>query len=176
MMFDYPGSANSIDIDQALATYTVVLAKPVESRTYELTSNDLITWYKFRIIESLSTPKSPACPSCEPTSAPTELLPLKPDEFLLAKNGGQLVIDGVEIEQVERDFPQYEEGKKYLLLLSMYPSGVATTAGGPLGVFLVNDDSTLSPINNRRHRIKEGLKEKFSDSTDRLRENLKRSH
>src|SRR6266404_1975735 len=39
MMFDYPGSANSMDIDQALATYTVVVAQPVERRTYELTSN-----------------------------------------------------------------------------------------------------------------------------------------
>jgi hypothetical protein len=168
-VFDYAGSSSSLDINSALATYTVVIAEPLEKRTYQFTENDLVTWYKFKILDNLSNRKSPACPLYDVTSPPQEFLPLAADEFALSKNGGQATIDGVEIEQVEKDFPQYELGQKYLLFLSFEPSGVATAAGGPLGVFSAKADGTVLPINMRDHPLKDGLKQKFSNSIERLK-------
>ncbi|HUS10672.1 MAG TPA: hypothetical protein VMZ30_09420 [Pyrinomonadaceae bacterium] len=169
MVYDYAGSANSLDVNSAFATYTVVIGVPLEKRTYQFTDNDLVTWYKFRIVDTLSDRKNPPCTVCDKSNPPQELLPLASDEFVLPKNGGQILLDGVEVEQVEKGFPQYELGQKYLFLLFLEASGVATTAGGPLGVFTINADGTFLPINTRDHPLKKGLKQQFSNSVERLR-------
>ena len=174
-VFDYAGAASSLDINSALATYTVVIAEPLEKRTFQFTDNDLVTWYKFKILDNLSDTKNPACPLCEKANPPQEFLPLASNEFVLSKNGGQTILDGVEIEQVEKEFPQYQLGQKYLFFLSLDPSGEATTAGGPLGVFTVNSDGTFLPINTRDHLLKNGLKQKFSNSIERLKKDLTHS-
>jgi hypothetical protein len=165
----YLGTASAITVDRALSTYTVVVAKPIEQRTYRETDNDLITWYKFRILEALSETKSPPCPGCQTSTPPAEMFPLQPDEFFMPKSGGNLTEDGIEIEQIEPGFPKFELGQKYLLLLSMDSSNIATTGGGPLGVFTIDENGSTTPLTETPHLIKEGMKQRFGNSLDRLK-------
>jgi hypothetical protein len=51
-------------------------------------------------------------------------------EFLLPKTGGTANIDGVEVQQFVEDYPEYELNQEYVLLITLYPSGVARTFGG----------------------------------------------
>ena len=139
---DYLGSADQ-DIQKALSTYTVVVAEPIESRTFQHTSNNLITWCKFRTLEAVSGVKTPPCLECNSLSAPTEMLPLFPGEFLVPRQGGTIERDGVEFSEVDESFPPFQAGQKYLMLLLLYPSGIALTAGGPVGVFQLGDNEKV---------------------------------
>ncbi len=173
LMYDYAGSTQALDINQALFTYTVLLARPIEKRSYEYTTNDIITWYKFATIEALSDTKEPPCSTCDTLAPPPEMFPLKPSEFLMVRNGGSLIVDGVEVEQEEPGYPPFQEGQDYLLLVSKYPSGVATTAGGPLGVFTLDDTGKATPINSRNHLLKDSFKNQFASSVNHLRAKLR---
>src|ERR1044072_9100864 len=45
------------DLDEALAYYTLVIAEPLEQRSYvEDDERAIRTWYKFRLLEELSSP------------------------------------------------------------------------------------------------------------------------
>jgi hypothetical protein len=173
LLYDYGGSSNALDIDQALFTYTALVAKPIDKRSYEYTSNDIVTWYKFATIEALSETRKPTCSTCDRMTPPPEMLPLKSGEFFVVRNGGSLIVDGVEVEQEEPGYPPFREGQKYLLLVSMYPSGVASTAGGPLGVFTLDDNGIAAPINSKSHRLKTTFNNEFGASVNNIRQKLK---
>jgi hypothetical protein len=170
---EFKGSSGSTTVDKALEFSGAVIAEPIREKVYANDSNDEIgTWYKFKIIEVLSKPTLPACPDCRFLDPPADLLPLNEDEFLISKYGGTLTIDGVQVSMSDGGWPPFQQGKKYLILLSIYSSGVAEVMGGPRGVFAVSDNGTLEPVSNIPHPIKEGMKGKFGNSVDKLREHL----
>ncbi len=170
---DYLGSV--VDTDQALSLYSLVVATPIEKRTYQITDN-IVTWYKFSIVESLTELKNPVCFGCQSAVPPSDMLPLNPNEFLLAKSGGKVVLEGVEIDEVDAGYPEFQVNERYLLLISLYPSGVAITAGGPTGVFKIGETGTLMPINDRPALLKEGVKSRFGNSLASVKAHLKLQH
>ena len=167
---EYLGSAS--DINEASSLYTVVVAEPVEKRTYEADDNTLATWYKFRILEHLTEVRSPTCAGCLSLTPPLDMPLDYSSEFLVPRNGGTATIDGVQIEQKESAFPAFQEGQKYLLFVSMYPNGIGLTAGGPLGVFAVEGNEHLKPLRDEANKIGEGMKEKFQNSLQTLKQKL----
>lgn len=169
----YLGSENS-SIEQAFVDYSVVVAEPVAKQTYEYDDNNLRTWYKFRIIDALNGLKNPACADCVTLAPPAELLPLDSNEFVLPHEGGNLSIDGIEIEQREPGFSQFQKNQKYLLFLSLYPNGVALTSGGPIGVFVVDQHDGLTSLHAARDTLKDGIEQKFGSSLNRVKAYLKR--
>lgn len=169
---DYLGSAD-YDIDKALSEYMVVVASPIESRTYEHSPNSLITWHKFTTVESLTNNRPPLCFECNSLLPPPDMLPLLAGEFLVPRAGGTIRKDGVELTEVEPTFPPFKKGQKYLMLISLYPSGVALTAGGPVGIFPVDDSGTLTPLTEEPHKLKEGIKRNFQGSLHQLRTKAK---
>ncbi len=172
-MVEYLGSANR-NIEQVLNDYTFVVAQPVTKRTLQIDDNNLITWYKFRIEETLSPVRSPACPSCVSLSPPADLPIDYNSEFLIPRGGGIVTIDDVEVEQTEAGSSEFKDNQKYLLVISLYANRVAYTAGGPLGVFEINPNEHLTAISKSSNIISDGVKSKFDNSLTSLRARLKR--
>ena len=77
------------------------------------------------------------------------------------------------MQQFVADYPEYEFNQKYVLLINLYPSGVARTIGGPVGVFKVLPNDKLAPISESDHRIRKDFKDVFGHSLDQVRKHLK---
>jgi|SRR5215216_195376 len=171
-LVEYLGGAGTISAEQAFASSTVVVAHVISTQSY-YSDDQITTWNKFATDEVLSEAKDLACPGCLPLATPSTLLPLQPGEFLIPKIGGTVNIDGVEVEQPVDSFPAYELNQQYLLLINLYPSGVARTLGGPVGVFRVLPNAKLAPISESEHKIRRDFKDVYSNSLDLVRKRLK---
>jgi hypothetical protein len=170
---DYDGSASSQTTNDVLLYYDVVRAQPVQAVSYPFDTNVIATWYKFRVLESLSTAGKVACPSCTDSDLPSELLPLASDEFLLWKAGGSLVVDGVTITMPDPGFPPFEMGREYLLFIAKRPSGVADVAGGSVGTFTVEKNGHISSVAGGKHPVTKRLLSDLGDSLDLMKLKLK---
>ena len=168
---DYLGS-DSPDLERSLSIYSVVVAQPVRKRTFASNDNSLSTWYKFSIVEALTPLRDPVCAGCVTLSPPLDMR-LDQNEFVMLWNGGTLTIDGVEIEQRESGFPEFQEHQKYLMFISLYPNQVAITAGGPLGVFEIGDKETLTAFSKESNPIRDGVERSFNNSLGSLKQRLK---
>lgn len=165
--FEYLGSSNT-SMEQVLRDYTLVLAQPVEERTIQVSDNDLVTWYKFTILEFLTPLKAPTCANCVTLTPPADMA-LNSNEFWVLRNGGRLMVDGVVVEQQEAGFPQFEYKQKYLLFVLWHPNKVAIPAGGPRGVFTSDDHETLTSLHTEADVIQTGIRSRFHGSLAELR-------
>jgi hypothetical protein len=91
------------DLNQALAHYKVISAIPIE-RCVTTETLGLVTWYKFKIIDELSSERLQEGTVCgdasnEADCLPAVLLPLEGDEILISHIGGDVIIDGIRIWQ-----------------------------------------------------------------------------
>lgn len=170
-IIDYLGSEVS-DLDEALGSYTVVVATAIEQRTYEHV-NDLITWTKFKTEEELSPLRPPLCPTCNSHTQPEDMLPLNPGEFLTATIGGSKVIEGVEINELNPAFPQFQMNQKYVLLISVYANQTAVTLGGPIGVFKAGPGDIFLPVSQKNHPLREEIQKKLGNSLPLLKTRVK---
>jgi len=135
---DYAGV--DMGLDEALRDYSVVIVEPIESKSYMVDSDNIETWYRFRIREMVSQRDPKSCDTCSPpTASPQDMAPARSGEFLLAISGGTVTVDGVQVTMTNGSIPRFENGKEYLLFLSLMPSGVAVLGSGPSAVFRVNE-------------------------------------
>jgi len=171
-LIEYLGGAGTISAEEAFSDSTVVVAHLV-SKVSTYRDEDITTWNKFAIDETLSEAKHLTCPGCLPRSPPETVLPLSPGEFVLPKTGGTVDIDGVEVQQFVEDYPEFELNQKYLLLIALYPSGVARSFGGPVGVFKVLPNDKLAPISESEHKIRKDFKDVYGNSLAQVRKHLK---
>jgi len=137
-------------LEQAQTYYSVLVAEPLERKS--IASQEKIhIWFKFRIIEELSSPVEQCqdCPSLD--SAPTDLLPLQKNEFLAIQNGGELEVNGVRVVSEDVKFPAFKIGKQYLLFVSLDgQKTIGSLQMGPWGTFGVNLDGSLEDLVPRR--------------------------
>lgn len=173
LIVEYAGSAAN-EIEETLTEYTVVRARLISQHTYQLDGDNLLTWYKFSVVENLTELRTPSCLSCLSLIPPLDIPIDNASEFLVPKNGGIVGIDGVEVRQFDPDFPDFQNHQEYLLLVLLYPNRVALTAGGPLGVFTIADGDRLTSFSNGSDKIKQGVQSKFGNSLARLKHFLKR--
>ena len=169
---EYLGGAGGISAEEAFSYSTVVVAHLV-SKQSTYSDADITTWNKFVIDETISQAKILMWPGWVPPSPPATVLPLSAGEFLLPKTGGTANIDGVEVQQFVADYPEYELDQKYVLLITLYPSGAARTFGGPIGVFKILPNDKLAPISESEHKVRKDFKDMFGNSLDQLRKHLK---
>lgn len=170
-MSDYAGADDPPD--EILANADVVIAQPIDSHTGIVGDSSIVTWYKFKVIETLS--EGIHCQRCPDRKPPDELLPVNEDEFILSRVSGTATIDGVEISVEHRKSPLYSKDKKYLLFLVKSPNGTPDLLVGPAAVFTVNPEGTLEPINDRPHRLKEVIKQRFNYSVEQLKQHVKKT-
>jgi len=157
---DYAGE--NIGLDEALQNYSVVVAQPIDSKSYLSDSELIVNWYRFQILESLSQRPPYSCNTCPAApDLPGDLPRPGQDEFYTVAVGGTVTIDGVQVTMNNPALPQFEKGRKYLLFVSLAPSGVAVIGGGPSGVFRVGDDEILKPANKDNRRLKTDIQARF---------------
>ena len=160
--------------DDALANFHLVIAEPVDSRSH-VTTYEIQTWYKFRLIEELSVPTTDCTGCAAAIEPPVDLLPLQANEFLTAKSGGETSVDGITITSSDPRFPNFETGKRYLLLVVFDANKtVGLLRSGPWGTFALEADEKLKPVNAElKHPFREKLSEQFGNSLPNLRRFLK---
>ncbi len=168
---DYPGE--DMGFDEAVQEYTLAVAEPLTNKSYVVDSNGVRTWYKFRIIELLSRRNSVLCYTCPPVpDAPREMFPISADEFLIATGGGTVAVDGVDITVDNSALPMFETGKRYLLFISLTPTGVALLGAGPAGVFRVGVDERLEPVSREDRPIQAQVHQRFAFRLSKLKERV----
>ena len=161
-------------LQTALSRDTVVLAELVGKKTYADTWG-LRTWYKFKIKETLVDHAPPRLKYLSFQSAPSDMLPIAEDEFLVQEANGRMEIDGVTVIQYSNGV-WYSENKTYLLFLWLDPSKRTAIRAGtdPLGVFLVDNDGNLTSYIDKDYPLKTDLGKRFNNSVNNLREALKK--
>jgi hypothetical protein len=164
-------AGDGLNLDEALSHFSLVVAQPIQEKTVIAHPHSIATWYKLKIIETLQSNAPPCSPCPDSVEPPGEFLPLNTDEVAVARSGGAMMVDGVEVT-MDSDFPPLSLSKKYLFLLSPRPTGAAGIPAGPAGVFIVNDDGTLAPIIKESRPINHDLQKRFGHSLHRLKESL----
>lgn len=161
-----------VEFDQALEIYDLVIGEFVSSKSFATDDDgNIITWYKFKVHETISQAKRRVSKIDPP---PAELLPLASDEILIWKTGGSVEMDGMEVEMQELPFPPFEFSKKYLLILALDPVKQAGALEvGPSGALLVQSDDTLQPAVKNRTHFKREIVNRYGVSVSKLREKLK---
>jgi hypothetical protein len=169
---EYVGEADTPEF--VLANYSFVIAQPIETKIDTQRDQAIVTWYKFKILETVSE-RAPL-PNLPSVSPPEDLLPLEADELLVVKYGGNVTVDGVEIVMDESRFPRFQMDKRYLLIVSKNPSGVVTLWAGPTGAYEFLTDDDLKPLTDVPHSMKAHVRGRFQDSVKSLRQHLKPSN
>lgn len=159
-------------LQKALSSDTVVLAELLGKKTYE-DRYGLHTWYRFKMKETLLERPYPRLPF---PSAPSDMLPIAQDEFLIQEANGQMEIDGVTVTQ-HSNGAMYFEGQTYLLFLWIEPSKRTAIRSGsdPHGVFLVDSEGNLSSYVDQPNPLRTQLAKRFNNSLNNLREFLKKA-
>jgi len=159
-------------LDNVLARYSLVVAQPVEQRGYIDEHDSISSWYKFKIIETLSNPATPH--SFASFNIPAELLPLREDEILVSRLGGTVPVDGLMVTIQEQNFPEFKKSRKYLLFLLLDPVQKVGAVGlGPAGALLIKDEDTFESINERTYPLQNEIQNRYGNSFKSLKEKLK---
>ena len=155
-------AGRNMEFATATKLYSVVIAEPIETKSYLANGDDIHTWYKFRLLETLSAKPNVPCVTCPlMPEVPSEAEPLGTDEFVVISSGGSLNIEGVDITLRNHDLFSFVNGQKYLLFISFTPSRVARIGGGPSGVFRINGDGDLEAVGDSKRPIAAELKRRF---------------
>ena len=160
------------DLNDALRYNQMILAVPIEKRSLPYGDRDVITWYKFKIVEKLSHKVLKPC-QCIPDDlvAPHEMLPLSADEILIPRGGGSVMVDGVEVTEDDPQFPQFALSTRYLLFLRTDDSGqIGLLEMGPTGVFVEQGDDRLEPLSRSPNPLTADITARFRSSIQMLRE------
>lgn len=171
-MVEYLGMA-STNLDEAISDYSLVVAKPIESQTIIDETDQIVTWYKFEIVEFLSRTDKPACPHCPIPSPPSEMFPVSENEFVTGKYGGMVEVDGTKIKSIDNQFPDFETGKEYLLFIARYDNGAATIGIGPNSIFTIENDGNLQKFNSSPNAVKEEIEREHGKSLLNVRARAK---
>lgn len=159
---------------EALARDTLILAEVVGKKTFA-NQYDLNTWYRFKIIDSLSEKPMPKYLTYSSLPDPPEdMQPVREDEFVMIEANGQMDIDGVRVTQ-ESNGAAYSNGGTYLIFVHLEPSKRVAVRSGtdPLGVFIVDKDGTFRAYVDRPYPLRDQMARRFGNSIEKLRQALK---
>jgi hypothetical protein len=172
-IIDYPGE--NMNLDEALQNYSVIIAEPIESKSYITDSSDEIsTVYKFRIVETLSQRNAVFCNACSVNDVSDKLQPALYNEFLFQLSGGTITVDGVEVTMTSSGIPKFEKGERYLMFISFTPGGMARPAAGISGLFRISSDESLEAMSKGKDRLPVEIAARFSKSLSMFKRAIKR--
>lgn len=173
-----PYYASVSGVDEALTSYTTVLIKPQAFHVQlNSESQDIETWYKMKVVDYLSQPNKPvpclACSLRQNETIPPEVFPTQDNEFVLVKNTGSLVSDGVTVNSSDATFPDFVLNETYFLFLSLdLNTRIGVIELGPAGVAKIGTDGQLTPVNKNEGKLTRMLAEKYGQ-IDQVKEQLK---
>lgn len=160
-------------LDDALTQFDVVLAQPVEEKSYLLDPRGITSFIKFRVIESLSrVSKRDAQPCCIPENVPNDLPPVHPGEIYVAQTGGRVVVDGVEVTQ--EPSVEFDKSQTYLLFLQQDElRGIGSLSLGRQGIFSLTSGDELVSLSDKMQPLRRDLENLHGKSLNALRGYLK---
>jgi hypothetical protein len=134
------GAAQSLDV--ALEDTSLVLAKVLTSEA-DRDDHDVFTWRKYRVLEKLSFQRG-VYERPLPEDLPADMLPIGPDEFVMAEMGGTIVIDGVTVTMhAGGSHPRPDNLPHLMFVLLVTPGPLALPNYGPIGAFWVDDSDKI---------------------------------
>jgi hypothetical protein len=89
--------------------------------------------------------------------------------------GGVLNVDGVELTMINDTLPQFENGKKYLLVVSIAPTRVALLGAGPAGILRVDENERLEPIDKGGWPMQAEIRQRLSGNLNKLKTHINNS-
>jgi hypothetical protein len=159
----YYAQVNSLD--DALANYTTLIARPISQHSQiSPSSKQIETSYKLEVIDFLSKPKATKkCTHCPFAKAiPSELQPVQGNEVVVVRNTGTVVLDGVKVTSSDKEFPDFKLNQKYLFFLLL---DLNTRVGfidlGQAGVSVVESDGQVSPVSANFGKLSKELRTRF---------------
>jgi len=161
-------------LKEALSGYTIVIAQPVEKKTF-MNTYGLRTWYRFKVTETLSS--KPVHDfhreSLASVEIPADLLPVHADEILIPESGGIVEVEGVKVAEYSNS-PQYSLSNKYLLFLELDSDRQVGFVPwtDEIGIFTVDDNGKLKASDNDSYDLKEKMASRFDNSVEHLKSYL----
>lgn len=154
--------------DETKVSYSVLVARADAKQSLITSPFEISTWFRFTVTETLSLVPSRLCTNnrCAPPSA---VAGAAATEMLVPRGGGAIVKDGVSVDLRPFEFPDFTIGKSYLLFVD-YDSAarIGAPALGPLGVFSINADGSLSAI-AANSDLKNDIANRFGNSLSQVR-------
>lgn len=154
--------------DVAKASYSVFVATANSKQSLQRNAFVISTWFRFTVNETLSVISPRICVNggCAP---PSGVAAAGSTELLVPRSGGTIVKDGVTVDLQLKGFPDFTTGQKYLLFVDYNSSArVGAPALGPLGVFRVNADGTVTAI-SASSDLKDDIAIRFGNSLSQIR-------
>lgn len=161
--------------DQALSHYSLIVAVLEKQQSYLQQPDDITTWYRFKIIETLHQPLKNGCAECSVMpDPPADITRAQDDELLITRNGGTIVLDGIKVTVYDPKFPELSLSHKYLLFVYPDPTiRVQFFPMGPLGIYAVGDDDAIEPLFKVQSALNEDMRARFGNTLTGLRSRLK---
>jgi len=138
----YPIAEDPDELDQILSRYTIIVGELITERSYVDEHERISSWCKFRIVDTIAQGRLSY--SFASRTIPTDILPIAENEFIIPREGGSVMIEGVEIVQHEQTVLEFQHSQKYLLVVSLDPATkIAELALGPQSVLPIKSNGTL---------------------------------
>jgi len=157
-----------LTFDEAKASYSVLIATANSKQSVQTSPFNIETWTRFTLTETLLTVSPHFCVSgaCNP---PANIAAAGASELLVPKPGGNIFKNGVHVDLVVQDFPDFVSGQSYLLFVDYDPTArVGASALGELGVFAINANGTVTPI-VADGDLKNDIAARFGNSLSQIR-------
>jgi hypothetical protein len=142
-------------IDSALTYYSAVVLEPIAKETVVDEDDQLYTWYKCKLLATVSKIEHPLPSMAQALDAvpegllPDNLLPLQAGWILIPRRGGTVTVNDIVISSTDRSFPDFVLAQRYLVLLDFSPEEkVAVIPLQEVGVFRIDSDDRLSPLSS----------------------------
>jgi hypothetical protein len=105
---------------------------------------------------------------------PAKLLPISKDEIVVLRPGGTVVVDGVTINQLDRQFPPFDTSKSYLLFLNESSDRLAYVGMEAAGTFEI-DNGKLRAFGPGDHPVVQDMKNLYGNSLSRAQKSMQGS-
>jgi hypothetical protein len=154
--------------DQAKAFYSVFVARADSRQSLLLNPFVISTWWRFTVTETLSVVAPHICVNnrCAP---PAGVAAASGSQMLVPKSGGSIIKDGVLVDLQLQGFPDFTIGQSYLLFVDYEAAAkVGAPALGPIGVFTVNANGTVTSL-SATSDLKDDIATRFGNSLSQIR-------
>ena len=160
-------------LQEAFLRTTVVVATLLQSETAR-NGDQIFTWRKYRVDERLSRQEHAIPPDVDVRwqhtlidDVPGSLLPLGPDEFIVADYGGTVTVGGVRITDPGPGLQALQTQTRHLMFLIFGANGeIAVSNYGPPGMLSVDSSGSIRSRVPQAGSSPTGLLREIDERTD----------
>jgi hypothetical protein len=137
----FADESEGFSLGEMFDCFAVVLGQPVFQITLP-DDHDVRTWYTFRVSETISRPRKHCATKPTLPEVPS-IVPQGGGQVVVAVIGGQAEINGVRVNQLCAESPQFKGGGTYVLFLDFTSDSTAVIGAHGSGAYEVGEDGRL---------------------------------